>query len=573
MRRALILSSLAALSLVAAGLGGSSAFAASTKSAPQKGGTVVYGLPAQVSPNWFFPELSLNADSTVNSELTELTYMPLVYFGPNNQLSQAYGLASSVSYNKAGTVFTVHINPKWRWSNGTPVTAQDVVFTYDIMKAGSGSVTYAWAYAGQGSGGMPYDWKSVVAKGKDTVVITTTKPVNQQWFIRNGIGQIVPVPKSVWDKYPTNTKAEMKYINSVANSPTNPVYQVVDGPWRIQSSSPNLNWTYAANTHFDGKQPYINKLIFQYETSDAAEFEGLKTGTINYGYLPASMAKDTSLLPDDRVAAQYSLGFNYIQLNMNPKAPGGIAKAFDQLPVREALQMGVNEPGIIKTIWKGYGAMDDTTLATEPPNPFLDPALSKPPYPYNPTKGREILEKAGWKMVHGVMTKGNLKLEFALNAASGSASYTDIDQLLEQDWAKEGIKVNLVFQPFDTVISYSPADASKWAALNWNGGWGYGTGYPSGGVLFETGAAENSGSYSSAEMNKLINATYQPASYQESLKHMYAYEEYAAKQLPAVIYLPEQPSLTVVSDNLHNAIKTFNPIGGWVFPNEWWLSH
>jgi hypothetical protein len=53
---------------------------------------------------------------------------------------------------------------------------------------------------------------------------------------------------------------------------------------------------------------------------------------------------------------------------------------------------------------------------------------------------------------------------------------------------------------------------------------------------------------------------------------MYAYEAYAAQQLPGVIYLPEQPTLTVVAKNLHNALKTFNPIGGWIFPNVWWIS-
>lgn len=541
---------------------------------PSRGGSVVVGLPAQLAPNWFFPEQSVAAATTVNSELEVLTYMPLVYFGPHNTLSQAYGLASRVTYNKSGTRYVIDINPKWHWSNGTPVTAQDVVFTYEIMRAGSLPHTnYDWGYSGMGSGGMPTDWKSVTAVGPHTVVIETTKPVNQQWFLRNGIGQIVPVPKSVWDKYPHNMKAEMAFINSVANSPLNPIYHVVDGPWKLAGFVPNQHWTYVPNQRFDGHRAYLKQLIFQYETSSASEFEGLKQGTINYGYLPASMVKDTAQLTNDRIEPQYSLSFNYLQINMSPKAPGGIGKAFDTLPVRQALQLGVNQAGIINTIWHGYGAMDDTTLGTQPPNPMLDPALAKKPvYPFNPTKGKEILERAGWKMVNGVMTNGPLKLEFTMDCASGSNSYTLIDQLLVQNWAREGIKVNLVFQPFDTVVSYSSANANKWQAINWNGGWGYSSAYPSGGGLFASDGAENSGSYDSSEMNKLIAKTYQPADTQQTLKNMYAYEEYAPHQLPSAIFLPEQPTITVVSKSLHRALSTFNPIGGWIFPNLWWVS-
>ncbi|MCL5115906.1 MAG: peptide ABC transporter substrate-binding protein, partial [Firmicutes bacterium] len=561
----------ASLSLLAAGCGANST--AGSSSQPQAGGTAVIALPEQTSPNWFFPLMSLSADSTLNGQIVDLSYMPLLYYGQNGQLSHTYGISSDVTYNKAGTQFTVHLNPKWHWSNGKPVTAADVIFAYDIMKAGSNpNVNYAWGYAGQGSGGLPTDWKSVQAKGPDTVVITTTQPVNQQWFIRNGIGQIYPIPKSVWDKYPNNMKAEMSFINRVSNSPSNPVYHVVDGAWKFQSMAANQDWTFVPNAQFDGHKALLNKLVFQYETSASAEFEALKSGTVNYGYLPTSLLGDTKQLPNDVLTPEYSLGFNYIQLNMNPSAPGGIGKAFDELAVRQALQMGVDQAGIIKTILHGYGAVDDTTLASNPSDPFLDPQLATQPYPYNPTKGRQILEKAGWRMVNGVMTKNGIKLEFTMYAASGSNSYNNIDQLLQQDWAKEGIVAHIAYQPFDTVISYGTSDASKWQVLNWNGGWGYTSGYPSGGNLFLTGAAENSGGYSSSTMDSLINATYKPSPYQQTLQNMYAYEDFAAKQLPSVIYIPQIPTYTVHAKNLHNSIKTFNQIGGWIFPNEWWIS-
>jgi peptide/nickel transport system substrate-binding protein len=561
--------------LAGAGVGG---MATAEAAGPQSGGTAVYALQPQTSPNWFYPEVSLTADTVVNAQTDAMMYQPLLYFNKNDALDLGvHSLASSVTWNKSGTVYTVKLNPRWHWSNGRPVTAQDVVFTYDIMEAGSEyNTNYAWTFSGQGFGGFPSLWKSVVAKNADTVVITIKTPRNPQWFIRDGIDQIIPVPKSVWDKYPTNMKKEMAFINSVANSPTNPVYHVVDGPYLLKSYQPDDNWTFVPNPRYDGHKSYLSKVIFEYITSDTSEFTGLKEGTINVGYLTPELIKSKGELPNDQLTVAYPLGFDYFNFNLSPKAPGGIGKAFATLPVRQALQYGINQKAIINGIFDGYGVVDDTTLAPEPKTPYFDPALAKQPYPYNPTLGKQILEKNGWTMKNGVMTKNGIKLEFTLFYASGSNSETDLVTLLKSDWAKEGIDVNLVSQPFDTVVSYSQADANKWAMIDWDqgnfGGWTYGNPFPSGDGLFNTGGAENSGGYSNAEMNALITKTLEPGTTKQVLQNMYAYETYAAKQLPGAIFLPWEPLFNVNADNIHNVSSTYNPIGSEIFPNYWWIS-
>ncbi len=563
------------LSVVLAGCGTASkaGTSANSENKPVYGGSAVIALPAQSPPNWFFPLLSLTADTAVNSEADSLSYLPLLYFNKHDEFDSQHALAKSISWNKAGTVYTIRLNPKWHWSNGHPVTAQDVVFTYDLMRAASLNNThYAWTFGGQGFGGLPSLWKSVVAHGTDTVVITINHPMNQQWFIRNGINQIIPVPQSVWDKHPHNMAAELAYISSVANSPSNPSYQVVDGPWKFSREVPNAYWLYVPNTRYSGHKAYLSKLVLQYESSSASEFAALKSGTVTYGYLPPSLIKDSKELTHNVFQPEYSLAFNYIQINMSPKAPNHMGQAFSELPVRQALQLGVDQTGIIDSLYHGYGVMDDTTLASKPQTPFLNPALTHNPYAFNVKRGKELLLKDGWHEVNGVMTKRNMKLEFTLYGASGSASYTAIDELLQQNWAKEGIVCNLEFQPFNTVVSYSVSDASKWAVINWNGGWGYPSGFPSGGGLFETGGAENSGDYSSKTMNKLVEATYLPGTTKQTLQRMYAFEDFAAKELPSVIFLPEFPQLTVHVANLHNSARTFNPIGAEIFPNEWWIS-
>ena len=83
-----------------------------------------------------------------------------------------------------------------------------------------------------------------------------------------------------------------------------------------------------------------------------------------------------------------------------------------------------------------------------------------------------------------------------MDYAAGTQSGADMTQLLKSDWAQEGIMVHLVLEPFDTVVSYGPTNASKWAVVDWfhGGAWTCGNdSYPTGGSLFATNAGENGG--------------------------------------------------------------------------------
>lgn len=564
------------LSMALAACGSTSSSASTTSAssaAKESGGTAVIALTTQQSPNWFFPLRSAPTDTVTNEQVELMMYKPLIAVNSSDQLDYGRSLASSITWNTEGDVYTIHLNPKWHWSNGKPVTSADVVFSYNVMKAAS-QANAPWVFWGQGFGGFPTIWKSVVAEGQNTVVVTLTEPRNPAWFVRNGLGQIIPAPAAVWDKYPTNMTAELQYINSIANSPSNAAYKVVDGPYQLSGSQPNNYWAFTPNPHYDGQKSSLSKVIYQYETSSSAEFAALKTGTVDVGSLPPSLVTAKSELTQDDVVPAYTLGFNYIVPNESNSAPNGIGKAFQQLPVREALQMGIDQSAIIRDFYHGYAASDDTTLAPLPKTSFFDPALTTSPYAFNPAAGKALLEKNGWHEVDGVMTKGGLQLKFNLIYASGSNAGQDLAQLLKSDWAREGIDVTLTSQEFNQVVSHGASDASTWAMLDWDqavGGWTYGTGYPSGGGLFSTTGSENMGSYSSSQMNQLIQGTYAPGTTSQQLQHLYAYEEYAAKNLP-VLFIPDPAEILVHAKNLHGVVTYFDPAGALFEPNHWYLS-
>ena len=558
--------------LALAGCGGYSNAAAAGL---HKGGTAVVALLPQSAPNWFFPIVPNTNYFAANAQAIAMIYKPLVQIGPKDTPVLSQSLAKSITWNKSGTVYTLKLNPKWHWSNGQPVTSKDVVFSWQIAMATS-QPNAPWINGGSGIGGIPARIKSIAAKGAYTVVVTLNQPSNQQWFVRNGLGQFFGVaPASVWDRYPKDMTEELNFIHSVASNPTAPEFRVVDGPYRLSKMVPNQYWQFVPNRRYDGHKSLLNKVIFQYETSDQTEFAALKSGTVSVGYMPFSMWASRNALTSDTLKPLFRLGFNYVQLNLSPKAEGGIGSVFQQLPVRQALQYGINEVQINKTFYHGLGAVENSPIAAEPKTPFYDPRLSKLTYPFDIAKGKAVLLKNGWQLKHGVMIKNGRKLAFTLDYTTGSSTLESIVQVLQQNWKSEGIDVQLnALAPNSLFSIMSPATAQKWQAAIWDGGWGYKPDYyPSGGGLFATGSGSNFGSYSNANMNALIKASYAPAATpQAAYASLGRYLAYASRQLPATLWMPWTPVLFVHAKALHGSVQHANMIDNIYEPNYWWVS-
>lgn len=575
---AFVASAIAGSSLLLAGCGSSSPSTSSAPKAPSSiGNAAIVALPPQVSPNWWFPIMASSAYSVYNSQMNFLMYVPLIAPSKTDGIDYTHSLASNVSYNSNGTVYTITLNPKYKWSNGNPVTSADVVWTTKLLMYASNSsnTKLPWMNGGSGIGGLPALWKSVTAQGKDKVVITLNKPSNPQWFIRNGLGQIVPVPKSVWDTS-SNMMTVMTAINKVANTPSASQYKVVDGPFKYDASASKPNnqyWTFVPNKTFGGHKASISKLVYQYQTSSSSEFAGLKTGKINVGFLPPSLWGSKSQLTNDKFSTSYAFGFNYFVPNLSSKAPGGFAQIMANAYARQALEMGINQQGMINTFYHGHGVVEFSPIPSKPKTMFYDSSL-KNPAPYSPSAGKKLLESHGWVMKNGVMTKGSLQYKFTLLYASGSNTLTNELELMKQDWAKEGIQVSLVKEPFNQVISNSASsDPTKWQVVDWGGGWTYEPDYfPTGGGLFGTGSAANYGGYSNSNLDKLIKKTYEPGTTSQVTARMNAYQAFVAKNFP-VIWMPWFPGFGETANYVSGVNKSFNPVLNINWPNYWTVNH
>lgn len=574
---------------------------------PVTGGTVTYAqLPASI-PNWIWPMSGLAYFSVYNiSNLQQPMYRPLYWFGGHNtQPTIDYGLsvAEPPVYAADGKSVQVTMKP-WKWSNGEAVNADDVVFWMHMVKAEKDN------WAGTSPGAFPDNITAVTKTGEQSLKLTLDAKYSNNWFTYNELSQITPMPMA-WDvnhagaaagsggctKDQSRCPAVYRFLVSQAKDQksyaTSKIWGVVDGPWRLGSYSSSGNYSLVPNKAYSGSpKSRLDEVKFLPFTTDSAEFNVLKSGsTIDLGYIPAQdlpPKPGNAVLPaTNPVGAGYYLrpsygwSVNYFVPNFNNPDLG---PAFRQLYVRQALALTLNQPLGVEKAQRGYGYPNFGPVPVRPVSKWLSPAAKQgTPYPFDPGKARSLLTGHGWTEQAGVMTctrpgtasdqcgpgvQQGTRLSIKYDYASGSQALDQEMQQYKSDAAKAGIELKLKQAPFNSVageaLPCKPSQAAcGWQIANWGGGWIYAPDYlPTGETLFGTGSGANSGSYSDPTMDRLIKATQQDSGTQP----LYAFEDYAAKQLP-VIYQLNTYAVNAISTHVGGVV--FNPLGT-LTPEYWY---
>jgi peptide/nickel transport system substrate-binding protein len=606
------------------------------------GGTLTVAEAAAGGPNYIFPMMGGAYFSVANFQMVYTLYRPLYWFGVGNTplINAGLSLAALPVCSNGGKTITIKMKG-YKWSNGQTVNAQDVLFWSNMLKADATS----WAAYAPGPGQYPGDITNVVANNAtDTVTITTNKAYSSYWFTYNELSQITPLPIA-WDitsasaapgsggcssaPYQSVTttmgstgivpvsaaaKACAKVYAFLTSGPeagdlatyaTNPLWQIVDGPYKLSAyDATNNGMTWVKNTMYSGSpKPSLDKIILAPFTTDESEYGVLESGhTLNIGYVPpqdlptykgAAFSSNgnplagrnaTALSANYNLDPAYPWGVNYFALNYTNPTSGPI---FKQLYVRQAMQMLMNQTLWIQLFNAGYGAPSYGPVPVYPPTDLTTKTESSNPYPYNPTKAKQLLSSHGWTVVPGGVTtctnpgtgsnecgagiaKG-AAMNFKYLYMSGVVSFASEIRELQASWEQAGIKLALSGKSFNLVISAAatactPGKACPWDIANWGAGWVYAPDfYPTGEEIFATNAGSNFGEYSDPKADNLIALT----NTSSSLTAMYNYENYLAKQLPD-IWQPETAlAFTEVAKNVCGVVPQ-NPLFSWV-PEDWYF--
>jgi peptide/nickel transport system substrate-binding protein len=598
---------LAAGTLAAALIVGASASLATVSASSSSGNaTVTFALPPGTTATYIFPFVSGPVSNNVDLfQFSPLLWRPLYWYGKDGQpgINYQQSLAAAPTYSNAGRTVTINLNQKFKWSDGKPVTNRDVELWMNIFVAEKQN------YLAYSVGSIPDDITSMSfpASTPYQFSLTFNKAYSHLWLLYDQLSQIVPVPQQAWDRSSATgavgnndtttagATAVYNFLNKQSESEStygsNPLWKTVDGPWQLQAFSSSTGAaTFVPNKGYTGPgKPKIGRFEEVPFTSTTAEFDALRSGQIDYGYLPTEDLAQKSYFTSRgyKVVKWPDFGFNDFFLNFTNPTVGPI---FKQLYVRQAMQELINQTQISKDIYHGQAVPTYGPVPISPASQYLSKALLKNPYPFSVSNAKKLLSSHGWTIhVDGTDTcakpgtgtgecgagisKG-AQMNFTELAASGSAPFTAEVEDMQSTWSEAGIHVSLRQEGVDQVLSglgtcQNGNSGCKWDMANFGEPGAtptYSPEYlPTPGPWFATGGANNIQGYSNAEMDALVSAT----DVNSAASAVQALSAYSGKQLPA-LWQPDYPyQLSVVSSKLHGALPQDPNLN--LYPQDWTL--
>jgi peptide/nickel transport system substrate-binding protein len=561
-----------------------------------------------VPPTWIFPVVNGQNNSIGSVTLFQLMmWRPLFWSPEGDQQVFDWPLSTGTDpvVSGGGKVFTFRINQAYKWSDGKPLTANDVLFDIALIKAAI--AINPSNYAGYVPDQFPLNM-TATAVNSTTVQMTFNKVYNPAWVIDDEIGQITPLPSQAWDigkaggppvdwTTPAGARAVYTYLAAQAGQEstyaTNPVWQVVDGPFKLtyfNSSTGSFNMV--PNPGYGG--PYkarFSQLDMIAYTSETAEFDALTSGALTIGNVPLPDLPQLSALKDKgySVFGYPGLGFNYIPFNFKDTS-GHWNDVVAQLYVRQAIASLQDEPAEIKGIFKGAGIPAYGPVASLPRTAYSPSAGAKAPYPFSPAHARQLLSSHGWKVVPGGQTicakAGTAGDECGAGIPAGTPLSFNLPYATSPGWIGEvidslasaakqdaGITITPQAKTFTFLIqNYNdalPSDAkytSSWAADQF-GGYTE-TVYPTTNEIFNTGGVGNGGGFSQpgadAAISNSLNSPDADAVKAESV--------YMAETLPG-IFEPENDQIWAWKSNISGPASGFQVLTQYVYnPEELYLT-
>jgi peptide/nickel transport system substrate-binding protein len=496
------------------------------------------------TPQYILPYMGCAVFSVANINAFDYEmYRPLYWFGQGSSAAVVPSLSLAKQPVLSNHNKTVSVTMKgWKFADGQTINAQSVKFFLNMYHA------LPTDYCGYNPGfGIISQVKSVTASG-NKLTIGFTAPMNPYWILYNGLSQLTPMADS-WDITAAGhhstcatgvfgakstdkaCTAVYNYLNGQSKKSTtftNSMWQSGDsGPWKLTAFDNLGDVTFVPNTKYSGPQKAQIQVVKEvpFATTQAEE-TALRAGSITMGYVDNGVltSNGTTAKPGANwapIAANYNLevgppwSVNYAALNLNHLNPQAVF--LNQLYVRQALQLTVDQTTMINKIQKGYGYVQINPLPPVTPKAISGPASTTNPYPYSPAKAAALLKSHGWVKAGGTLqcnavgtaatdcgagiTK-HQKLALSFLYDTGSP-VTQLEVNTEVSaWKSLGMAVTVSSAPFTSVISTCSSNSSKWSICWWGAGWIYSPAiYPSGEILFTPKASFNIGAFNSPVVN------------------------------------------------------------------------
>jgi len=325
MRSRLLIVPIVLLSLLAAACGGGSSGGVSSK--VLKVGTINY--VDSLNPYNYIEASGYNAMVQI--------YPLLIQYQPKSNEFEG-DLADSWSLSDDGTVYTFKLKTNGKWSDGTPITADDAAWTINT------TVKYQADATANSAGAVSHVVKAE-APSADTLTITYDAPIAnalpqlQQLFI---------LPKHVWEKLEGTDGAELKKY-----APQEQLPIVTGGPYTIEKWELKGTTVFKADPNFYGPKSKVSAIALVYYTSEDAMLADLRNGEIDWvDEVPISAA--TALAKEKGIVVEEIPGAETTNITWNSNPAKKQNRELLDPKVKTALSMAVDRDRIIDVVFGGH---------------------------------------------------------------------------------------------------------------------------------------------------------------------------------------------------------------------------
>ncbi|UBF24062.1 ABC transporter substrate-binding protein [Kovacikia minuta CCNUW1] len=406
-------------------------------------------------------------NSALNSSFPNifgLTYEGLVdQNGLTADVMPALAESWKISEDKTHITFTLREGLKW--SDGHPLTADDVVFTYQDV------------YLNEK---IPSPTRDTLRIGVKQALPTVKKLSDRQVeftlpepfvpFLATAVANILPAHKLRDSVLTKDSQGNLKFL-STWDTGTDPTQIVTNGPYVLESYTTSQRVVYRRNPHYWRKDaegnpmPYIERIVAQIIDNSDARVLRFRSGELD---LLGLRVEDFSLLKHEENRGEFTIrnggpasGTTFIAFNLNkatnskgqPFVDPIKSRWFNTQAFRQAIAYSLNREQIIDSIFRGIGELQNSPISVQSPF-YLSPKQGLKVYDHNPQKARELLQAAGFKYnANGQLfdDQGN-RVRFRLLLPAGSRNGQAIATQMQQDLKQIGIQLDLDPVDFNVLV-------------------------------------------------------------------------------------------------------------------------
>ncbi len=346
-------------------------------------------------------------------DVTALLFEPFFRFdgqeNPVPGLAMQFPTAKNGLISKDGLRITFNLRPNVYWSDGVPVTAEDVVFTWHAIADGNNAVVSTAGFD---------KIKDIVAESAHRVTLVMKEPLGSAVYLFSE-GSFPPLPAHILSRY--------KDLSHIAYDAA----PIGDGPFTLRRWQHGSEIDFDANPRYWRGRPRLRQVVIKIIPNPNTSVDQMRTHEIDLiDGVSKPLVSQLRGLAGVRLVTQ--LTANYRHMDFNLKNP-----ILADVRVRRAIAWAIDFQKIISDVYAGLGVR----AATDIP-PFSWAANTLRPVSYDPAAARHLLDEAGWQIgADGVRTKGGRRLALSISTATDNRPNANAEELVANDLKAVGIDI------------------------------------------------------------------------------------------------------------------------------------